>query len=231
MGYEWHKILGLVGLVILILPLIVLFFKRGKAPCENQEAQRLLNEYLGENLDSKQIDTFYERYIGHLYEIKNYHVMYHGALNGFDDLGRDLIITGKREIFIVQTKCWAKFKSINESHIFQLYGSMEHYRKTHDCQGKTVKALFYSTTSFSPKALEAAKVLGVELKLQELDRNYPLIKCNVNGRGDRIYHLPFDPYYDKIRIDLSDEKFYVHTVAEAVARGFRRARQKKDEAA
>ncbi len=210
---------------------LVLWYWKKRRPCENKEAERLLQEYLQETLDSKEIGTFYERYIGHLYELKNYHVNYHGALNGFDDLGRDLIITGKREIIIVQTKCWAKFKVISEKHIYQLYGSMVHYQRTHPCGEKTVKARFYTTANFSSTAKEAARALDVELKTQELNRNYPLIKCNTNHRGQKIYHLPFDPFYDKIRIDISEDKFYVHTVKEAVARGFRRARQKKEDAA
>jgi hypothetical protein len=41
----------------------------------------------------------------------------------------------------------------------------------------------------------------------------------------------FGPYYDKTCIDYSYEKFYVHTVAKVVVSGFRRARQKKNEAA
>jgi hypothetical protein len=219
-----------VGLLVLTVSIVIYFFIKRK-PDENKEAQRLLNEYLERDLSTSEIGLFYERYIGHLYEQKGYHVKFHGAVNGFEDLGRDLIVTGENEIFIIQAKCWSKKKLIHEKHIFQLYGSMEHFKRTHNLKGKVVKAVFFASTYYSDAAERVAKDLGVELYNEHLEKKYPLIKCNVNQRGEKIYHLPFDPYYDKIRIDTSDEKVYVYTVEEAVARGFRRARNKHDEAA
>ena len=49
-----------------------------------------------------------------------------------------------------------------------------------------------------------------------------MIKCNINDKGERIFHLPFDEFYDRVKIIESDE-FYAKTVAEAVSKGFRRA--------
>lgn len=223
MDYKWYILAGVIASTLLA---IIIFRLRRRKPCEHKEAQKLLDEYLAQTLSSAAIGTFYERYIGHLYELEGYAVNFHGALNGVEDLGRDLVVSSDDEILIVQTKCWAKNRTIHEKHIFQLYGSMEHFKKTEKNYGKTIRAVFYTTAQYSDVAIEAAETLGVELILQDLDRQYPLVKCNVNQRGDKIYHLPFDPYYDKIRIDTSEDKVYVHTVGEAVARGFRRARKK-----
>ncbi len=86
------------------------------------EAQRQLDEYHNSNLPPEEVGRLYERYIGYLYEEEGYEVKYNGANNGVQDMGRDLIVSCVDETIIVQTKCWAKFKSIPESHIFQLYG-------------------------------------------------------------------------------------------------------------
>ena len=52
-----------------------------------------------------------------------------------------------------------------------------------------------------------------------------MIKCNINtNTEERIYHLPFDQQYDKIKIDKPGE-FYAMTVKEAEEKGFRRAKR------
>ena len=48
-------------------------------------------------------------------------VTYHGALHGFEDLGRDLICIKDKIVEIVQAKCWSKSKVIHEKHLFQLF--------------------------------------------------------------------------------------------------------------
>ncbi|MBC7458263.1 MAG: restriction endonuclease [Bdellovibrionaceae bacterium] len=184
--------------------------------------QRALNAYLKKPLSNEEIGTAYERYIGHLYEMKGYDVVYNGAVNGFADFGRDLIVKTADEIFIIQTKCWAKYKQIKEKEIFQLFDSMTHFRLTSNRLGPPIKAVFYTSASYSDEAKEAAQVLGVELRNEKLIQTYPMIKCNVSMNGSKYYHLPFDPYYDKVKINQGEE-CYVHTVAEAVAKGFRRA--------
>ena len=51
-----------------------------------------------------------------------------------------------------------------------------------------------------------------------------MIKCNINqGSKERIYHLPFDQQYDRIKIVLSLGECYAPNVAEAERLGFRRA--------
>lgn len=194
---------------------------------EDIEAQRLLDEYTNSQLSGVEVGKLYERYIGFLYEQEGYDVQYNGAVNGFKDLGRDLIVKTTDEIHIVQTKCWASRKSITEKHIFQLYGSMTHFKRSTDITGYTVKAVFYTSAKYTNLAREAAKVLGVELIVKSLDNSYPMIKCNISQSGEKIYHLPMDPYYDKIKIRADQGNFYVHTVKEAAVKGFRRAQNYK----
>lgn len=214
---------GLVALVLAIL-LVTLFFVF-RRPDEHTLSQRALDKYLGETLSAVEIGRFYERYIGHLYEEEGYDVEYHGAANGFADLGRDLIVRGGDEVFIVQTKCWSKTKLIHENLIFQLFGSMTHFKRTSKFKDRETKAVFYTTAKFSDRAREVAQVLGVDLKVEELNRSYPMIKCNVSESGEKIYHLPFDPYYDKIKIRHQHGEFFAQTAREAAEKGFRRAKK------
>ena len=51
---------------------------------------------------------------------------------------------------------------------------------------------------------------------------YPCIKCNISISGEKIYHLPFDQQYDKVKINGRGE-CYVGTILEAEKKGFRRA--------
>jgi hypothetical protein len=72
----------------------------------------------------------------------------------------------------------------------------------------------------------AKEVAGkLEVQFYELARisDYPMIKCNISGRDkERIYHLPFDQQYDRVKISGRPE-MYAYTVAEAERAGFRRA--------
>lgn len=215
------------GLIILTLAAIVtiaaIIFFVVQWFDKDRVAQRALNEYLSRNLSPGEVGRFYERYIGHLYETKGHDVLYHGAVNGVADLGRDLIVRCNDEVRIIQTKCWAKYKQIPENHIFQLFGSMTHFKLTSKENRLPTKAVFYTTARYSDVARDVAKVLGVEIKTEELNRSYPMIKCNVSETGEKIYHLPFDRYYDKIKIESHKGEFFAQTVKEAVAKGFRRA--------
>jgi endonuclease YncB( thermonuclease family) len=50
-----------------------------------------------------------------------------------------------------------------------------------------------------------------------------LIKGNVNQNGERIYHMPGQAFYDKVRMDLGNGKRWFCTPEEAEAAGWRRA--------
>ena len=51
-----------------------------------------------------------------------------------------------------------------------------------------------------------------------------MIKCNINPASNtKIYHLPFDQQYDKIKVGDQEGELYALTVKEAEKLGFRRA--------
>jgi hypothetical protein len=168
-----------------------------------------------------EIGRLYERYLGYLRETNGWVVTYHGALRGFEDLGRDLICVKDKRVEIVQAKCWSRSKVIYEKHLFQLFGTTIHYR--HASPDVPVTAVLATTTSLSDIAAEVAKVLGIRVDTILLPPSYPVIKCNINpGTGEHIYHLPFDQQYDRTQICRPGE-CYVETVKEAEQLGFRRA--------
>lgn len=190
---------------------------------ENSKAQRMLDQYLKKDLSPQEVGRAYERYIGYLYESEGYDVVYNGALKGYADMGRDLIVRSYDEVLIIQAKCWAKYKNIPEKDIFQLYGSAAHFHLTDKkCRGK-VKPIFYTSANFSTTAKEAAKVLDIELIHLNLKMTYPMIKCRKTASGDMTYHMPFDTGYDEIKINTFKDDHFVSTVKEAVQKGFKRA--------
>lgn len=182
--------------------------------------QLALDRYIRSEKSSWQVGIEYERYIGYLCEQEGYSVRYNGAVSGFQDMGRDLILEKGDTVVVVQCKRWAKEKTIHENHVFQLAGSVFEYRHKHP--NKTVLGAFVSTVSFSPVAAECGELLGLRLYPNTPFHDYPRIKCNIGKDGEKIYHLPMDQQYDHILIDKPGE-FYAATVAEAEAAGFRRA--------
>ena len=183
--------------------------------------QLALDRYLERAKSDWEIGRLYERYLGYLRETSGWVVTYHGALRGFEDLGRDLICVKDKGVEIVQAKCWSRSKVIHEKHVFQLFGTTIHYRLA--SPGVPVTAVLATTTSLSDVAAEAAKVLDIRVDTIMLPPSYAMIKCNINpGTGERIYHLPFDQQYDRTQICRPGE-CYVETVKKAEQLGFRRA--------
>lgn len=183
--------------------------------------QLALDRYWARPKDDWEIGRIYERYLGYLRETNGWVVTYHGALRGFEDLGRDLICVKDKRVEIVQAKCWSRSKVIHEKHVFQLFGTTIHYR--HGSPGVPVTAVLATTTSLSDVAAEAAEVLNIRVDTILLPPSYPMIKCNINpGTGERFYHLPFDQQYDRTQICRPGE-CYVETVNEAEEHNFRRA--------
>lgn len=185
--------------------------------------QRALENWIARPKSNVEIGRMFERYLGSLYEEDCWHVSYIGAIEGIEDMGRDLICIKGNEVQVVQAKFWAKHRTIHEKHIFQLHGTSILLQMTRaDLKGKEILPVFATTTKLSPTAQYAADALGVTVHDYEMDWDYPMIKCNVNGR-DQIYHLPFDQQYDRVRIDPTRGECYVKTAAEAEELGFRRA--------
>ena len=190
--------------------------------------QLALDRYLKRSLSRAAIGRFYERYLGYLYEKDGWKVEYHGIVEGYEDLGRDLICKKGNQTAIVQAKCWSSEKTIHEKHIFQLFGTTQLYLMNQpqgDIFDTNVSAVFITTTSLSPVAKKTSQWLKIETKERfAIDKAYPMIKCNINQSSkEKIYHLPFDQQYDRTKISPTLGEFYAASVAEAESRGFRRA--------
>lgn len=194
---------------------------------KTEKYQLALDRYKSKKKTNWQIGIAFERYIGYLYEMKNYKVIYYGATMGMSDLGRDIIAINSDEVIVIQCKYWNTHKTIHEKHIFQLYGTMlaltlEDYSEYKD---KKIRGLFITSTSLSDKAKLYANKLQIDyIENENFDKDYPCIKCNISRHNQqKIYHLPFDQQYDRIQIELNKGECYAETVAEAEKLGFRRA--------
>ena len=197
-------------------------YKKLPTDIKNQTA---LNNYLSKKHSKIEIGRFYERYLGYLYESDGWDVKYVGIIEGFEDLGRDLVCSKKNKIEIVQAKNWSKFRTIREKHLYQLYATTIHYRIQNEVKKNVeIQPVFCSTIDLSDMAKKVAKELNIDVRKIELKKNYPMIKCNINPTSkEKIYHLPFDQQYDKTIIIKNSGEFYAKDVKEAVSKGFRRA--------
>jgi len=188
-----------------------------------EKNQLALNRYWTRPHSNWQVGIMYERYVGYLYEMNGYEVLYHGIKEGKRDLGRDVIAQKGNNLIVIQCKYWSQFKKIFENEIFQFFGTVFEYRFKE--KSKNIQGIFYSTCEVS----DLAKVFANELKIElqenfKMDKTYPCIKCNISRvDGTKIYHLPFDQQYDHTKIEPNRGEFYASTVVEAEEKGFRRA--------
>lgn len=201
-----------------------------------EKYQLALDRYKKRNKSNAEIGRDFERYVGYQYEKKGYAVEYRGIIDGFEDRGRDLLCHKGRTTLVIQCKYWSQKKEIHENHINQLFGTTLKYflEKFPDAtfldffkalQEKTIVPVFITSTVLSETAKEFATSLNITVEENKLIGDYPLIKCNINKTtGKRIYHLPFDQQYDKVKINGKGE-CYAMTVAEAEEKGFRRAKR------
>lgn len=206
----------------------------------SERNQRALDRYWKRDKDPWQIGRDYERYIGHLYEMKGFKVEYHGIERLKEDMGRDLICIKGDFVEIVQCKYWSNTKGIpiRENHITQLYGTTIKYFldqvKTNKriqldlfpelLKSSNIIPVLVTTAELSKTAEEFANVLGIRIDKIQMNNSYPCIKCNVNFQsGEQIYHLPFDQQYDKAMIDITKGERWAKTIKEAEELGFRRA--------
>jgi len=154
--------------------------------------QMALDRYLKNRNKSKwAIGRDYEMYVGYLYEQKGYSIEYKGIIDGFEDLGRDVIAIKDNEVCIIQCKRWAQYKEIHEKHIFQLFGTtMEYWIKNFKNYKKPksfekfakflnenkLRPIFFTSTSLSDKAKKMARALSVEIIENEPLGEFPRIK-------------------------------------------------------
>lgn len=190
----------------------------------SEKNQLALDRYINSNLSKSEIGKMYERYLGRFYELQGYNIEYSGIEKGFEDLGQDLICTKGDEVIIIQAKCWSTSKEIRERHIFQLYSTTLLHKMENPNVFSKYTCILYTTTRLSDTARYIANTLDVKyLEYFELEKDYPMIKCNINNKGEKIYHLPFDQMYDKVKIVKNTGEFYASSVREAEKNGFRRA--------
>jgi hypothetical protein len=83
--------------------------------------------------------------------------------------------------------------------------------------------MFVTHTHLSDEAKKFADALKVSITEDVELGEYPIIKCNIGNEGIKIYHLPMDQQYDKVKIDPKVGEFYASTIEEAEEAGFRRA--------
>ncbi len=194
---------------------------------ETSRNQLALDKYISRNHSQQEIGRLYERYLGYLWESRGWEVQFIGLVDGFEDLGRDLICKKENAVEIIQAKNWASHKTIHEKHLYQLYATKTHYclsKNLNREQEQNVKAVFATTTDLSDMAKEVAEYLKISVQQIPLKKDYPMIKCNINPTNKtKIYHLPFDQQYDKIKVGDQQGECYLQTVAEAKKKGFRRA--------
>lgn len=187
----------------------------------NEKFQLALDRWQSRNKSKWEIGIDYERCVGYQLEQRGYSVKYTGALQGLEDMGRDLIAEKDGEILVVQCKRWAKEKVIHEKHICQLYGSVA-VLSAQNPHNK-YKGVFVTSTNLSDTAKLFANYSNLAFVENCEPIEYPLIKCNRSKTGEKIYHLPFDQQYDKIVMQRKKSCFYVSTVKEAEKLGYRRA--------
>jgi len=209
----------------------------------SERNQKALDRYLVSRNKSKwAIGRDYEMYVGYLYEKNGYRVEYKGIIDGYEDMGRDIIAKKNDEVCIIQCKYWAQHKDIHEKHVFQLFGTtMEYWIKNFKNNSKEkgfkqfssllsdnrLRPIFFTSTTLSNKAKEMAEALNVEVLENTPIQDFPRIKCNINvdefGNETRIYHLPMDQQYDRTIVGNKIGECYVYSVKEAEEKGFRRA--------
>ena len=184
--------------------------------------QLALERYWKRHHSPATLGKMYERYVGYLYEQQGYDVEYFGINQKLNDLGVDLICRKNKTILAVQCKNWSKYKSVFENRIFQHFGTT--FRLAKENEEYTVTPVFYTTTQLSDNAREFANMLKIKVVENHIfDKGYPCIKCNIGKNGEKIYHLPLDQLYDKVKIETKKGEFYAKTCQEAEEKGFRRA--------
>ena len=187
--------------------------------------QLALDRYINRQKSNWEIGRDYELYVAHRYEMQGYNVDTFGSYMQMSDLGRDLIAKKENKIKVIQRKYWSSQKVIHENHICQLFGTVVCYCIENNLKTSDVEAIFVTSTKLSEQAKKFANMLNISIVENFPFKEFPRIKCNIghDEYGEtKIYHLPMDQLYDKVKICKSGE-CYCTTVEEAETLGFRRA--------
>lgn len=196
---------------------------------ETERNQKALDRYKASFRKTKwQIGRDYELYCCYWLSTEKGLYFEHNGILKMNDLGRDILVSDGLQDSVVQCKYWSKSKKVHENVVMQLYATTVEYAITKSKIQKQgfmtpPKAILITNIDLSETAKRIADVLHVEhIKLQFGE--YPMIKCNIGKDGTKIYHLPFDQQYDRVKIH-DFKKDMAWTVEEAEQAGFRRARR------
>lgn len=175
-------------------------------------------------LTPEELGKRYERYIGYLYEQEGYKVTYQGIIKKKLDRGIDLVVKNKKETLLIQCKRYGKDTIVRENTINQLFGSLSTFKRTNKNTKTEIKGiLITANNNLDENARESLKNFPEITHIaKQYDNNYPLIKCNIGKDDEKIYHLPTDPHYDLVKIEVNKKQFYCENVEEAEKKGFRR---------
>ena len=198
---------------------------------ERREEFDLLVADLGEEL-AKHITKYplspedmglrYEQYIGYLYESEEYEVIYNGATQGKKDGGRDLIAKNKQITLIIQCKNIRNSHEIHEHTVNQLNSVYQKYAEKHPLENVHPR-LITTYNNLDEEARDSLKIFNIIHKVIPRSYDYPMIKCNINKTtGKKIYHLPTDSQYNRIKIRKKQGNFYCWKTTVAERYGFTR---------
>ena len=161
----------------------------------------------------------YEHYVGYLLEQENYKVDYVGIRsNGADD-GIDLIAKNDECTLIVQCKNFKEGKKVPPREVRAHQGVIDSYKKGYPHEA--VRGAFFSTSGFTEKSADFAKVHGIKICRKELPRRFPVVKCKVREKNYKCYRLPADNGYYSLKINPDNGDCYCLTVKEAEDKGFK----------
>jgi hypothetical protein len=90
-----------------------------QALTDSEKYQLALDRWKVGKKTNWQIGRDFERFVGYELETAGYDVAYHGAIEGLEDLGRDLIAKRSGFTIIVQCKYWATYREVHEKHVFR----------------------------------------------------------------------------------------------------------------
>jgi hypothetical protein len=173
----------------------------------------------------------YERYVGHLYELGGWCVIYRGILKGKRDQGRDLVCAKEQVIHVVQCKCWSSHNEVPLEVVTKLLETTQKYRqRCHDAaqalldlggiQNATVKPVLVTSTLLSSLARAKADEERVYYRERKYFSSYPEIKC-VKSEG--LYYVPTQAQFDAVPIRHNQGDRRVATEEEAIRLGYARA--------
>lgn len=173
----------------------------------------------------------YERYVGYLYELGGWSVIYRGILKGMRDQGRDLVCAKGQAIHVVQCKCWSSLNELPVEVVTKLLETTQKYwQRCHapaqavldlgGIQNATVKPVLVTSTVLSAQARALAEARRVFYREKKPLAPYPEIKC-VRAHG--LYYLPAQAHYDKVSMRLEHGDEHVPTEEEAMRLGYSKA--------